>query len=847
MKHLNVNVNLIKQKIRRFINWYIHIFVGRPWYIKAVSGIASVIVFFFIYLICVDINFLWLFGKSPSMSAIMHPSNNEASEIYSADGVMIGKYFNENRTPVKYEEINPVFWDALINTEDERFYSHHGIDFQGLGSALKDYALHHQARGASTITQQLVKNMFRVRTQYSTGLIGLIPGLKIVIMKSKEWITAVKIEMFFDKKDILTMYANTVDFGSNAFGIKTACKTYFNTNPKDLTVEQAAVLVGMLKATTYYNPLTNPKNSLKRRNVVLENMLTHNKLTQTEYDSISQIPIKLNYSVESNYDGQALYFREAIAEYLKDWCKEAGVDLYTDGLKIYTTVDTKMQKYAEEAANKQMRIVQRNFNSHWGKTDPWQDENHQVIPNFIEDLAKKTSAYKILTQNYPNNPDSVIYLLNKPHTVKVFDYEKGIVEKQMSTMDSIRYMEHFMHCGFVAMEPQTGYVKAWVGDIDFTSWKYDKVTSMRQPGSTFKLFVYTEAMNQGLTPCDKRRDQYFSMNVFDKQKGREVLWAPTNANGRFSGDSVSLKSAFAQSINSIAVRLGQEVGIGNIIKTAHDMGISSPLDDTPSLALGSSDVNLLEMVNAYSTIINNGKFHEPVLVTKIVDRDGNVIYKAPTEQRQVIPYRSAYLVQQLLQGGMREPGGTSQPLWGYVSKFTDTEFGGKTGTSNNHSDAWFVGVSPNLVGGAWVGGEYRCIHFRTGALGQGSRTALPIFGYFIEKVLADPAFKRYHGKFAKSTDESITQSMYSCVGYYRAPKVVSDSDSISGGQKSEEIELEEGEAAEPTQEGGNQAVTSGENNGTSKKESTVPKKEATTKKKKRTTQEVNFDDIMNGQ
>lgn len=838
--------SLCWRKVRDFAHWYKGLYKGRAWYTRSIIAFISLIVFFIVYLGAVDINFLWLFGKSPGMEAIAHPTNNEASEIYSADGVLIGKYFNQNRTPVKYQEINPVFWDALINTEDERFYHHFGIDFQGLFSAAKDMILHHHARGASTITQQLVKNMFRVRTQYSTGVMGYIPGLKILIMKSKEWITAVKIEMFFNKKEILTMYANTVDFGSNAYGIKTAAKTYFNTTPKDITVEQAAVLVGMLKATTYYNPLTNPKNSLSRRNVVLDNLVTHNKMTRAEYDSISQIPIKLNYSVESNYDGQAQYFREAVADNMREWCKENGYDLYTDGLKIYTTIDTKMQKYAEEAANKQMRIVQRNFKNHWGNEDPWQDENHHVIPDFIQGIAKKTAAYKLLVQQYPNNPDSVSYFLNKPHKVKVFDYDKGIVEKDMSTMDSIRYMEHFMHCGFVAMEPQTGYVKAWVGDINFNSWKYDKVTSMRQPGSTFKLFVYTEAMNQGLTPCDKRRDQYFSMKVFDKQKQQEVTWTPTNANGFFSGDSMPLKSAFAQSVNSIAVRLGQEVGISNIIKTAHDMGIASPLDETPSLALGSSDVNLLELVNAYSTVVNNGKFHEPVLVTRIEDKDGKVIYEAPTEQKQVIPTRSAFLMQQMLQGGMREPGGTSMPLWSYVSPYArDTEFGGKTGTSNNHSDAWFVGVSPNLVGGAWVGGEYRCIHFRTGALGQGSRTALPIFGYFIEKVLADPTFKRYHGKFGKPTDD-ISYNDYNCMGviHQRQEEEVNDST-----DEFEEVQGEggiNGEGTAPVEgEHEQQPAAATQPVAVEPSKEAGPKKEATPKKKKKKEQAVSFEEGLN--
>ena len=759
------------QKIRAFWPWYKNLYKGRAWYTKSLIGFVSCIAAFFIYLGMVDTNFLWLFGKSPGFSRIMNPETHQASEIYSADGKLIGKFFNENRTPVKFEDVNPTFWKVLVDTEDERFYKHHGIDFTGMLAAAKDMIVHHDARGASTITQQLAKNMFRVRTQYSTGLLGYIPGIKMLVMKSKEWIIATKLELVYDKKDILTMYANTVDFGSNAFGIKTACKTYFNTTPSELTLDQMAVLVGMLKATTYYNPRINPKNSLKRRNIVLSNMLRHNDINRAQYDSISAKPITLNYSVESNYDGKALYYREYLANYLKDWCEENDYDLYSSGLKIYTTLDSRMQEYAEQAAIKQMKIVQRNFKNHWGNEEPWQDENHKVIPGFIEGIAKKLPVYKYLSNKFENSPDSIDYYLNKPHTVKLFDYEKGFIEEQMSTMDSIRYMVHFMHCAFVAMEPQTGAVKAWVGDINFNTWKYDKVTAMRQPGSTFKLFVYTEAMNQGLTPCDKRRDEYFSMQVFDKKKNQEVTWAPTNANGSFSGDSMALKSAFARSINSVAVRLGQEMGISRIVETAHKMGIKSPLDATPALALGSSDINLLELANSYCTIANDGVHHEPVVVTRIVDKDGKVVYTAPTEEEQAIPYRSAFFMQQLLMGGLREPGGTSMSFGGYLGdSYKDTDWGGKTGTSNNHSDAWFMGVSPKLVVGAWVGGEYRCIHFRTGALGQGSRTALPICGYFVQALLSDPNFKQYHAKFGKPKDDAILSSMYNCASYYSHSK-----------------------------------------------------------------------------
>lgn len=759
------------QKIRALWPWYKNLYKGRAWYTKSLIGFVSCIAAFFIYLGMVDTNFLWLFGKSPGFSRIMNPETHQASEIYSADGKLIGKFFNENRTPVKFEDVNPTFWKVLVDTEDERFYKHHGIDFTGMLAAAKDMIVHHDARGASTITQQLAKNMFRVRTQYSTGLLGYIPGIKMLVMKSKEWIIATKLELVYDKKDILTMYANTVDFGSNAFGIKTACKTYFNTTPSELTLDQMAVLVGMLKATTYYNPRINPKNSLKRRNIVLSNMLRHNDINRAQYDSISAKPITLNYSVESNYDGKALYYREYLANYLKDWCEENDYDLYSSGLKIYTTLDSHMQEYAEQAAIKQMKIVQRNFKNHWGNEEPWQDENHKVIPGFIEGIAKKLPVYKYLSNKFENSPDSIDYYLNKPHTVKLFDYEKGFIEEQMSTMDSIRYMVHFMHCAFVAMEPQTGAVKAWVGDINFNTWKYDKVTAMRQPGSTFKLFVYTEAMNQGLTPCDKRRDEYFSMQVFDKKKNQEVTWAPTNANGSFSGDSMALKSAFARSINSVAVRLGQEMGISRIVETAHKMGIKSPLDATPALALGSSDINLMELANSYCTIANDGVHHEPVVVTRIVDKDGKVVYTAPTAEEQAIPYRSAFFMQQLLMGGLREPGGTSMSFGGYLGdSYKDTDWGGKTGTSNNHSDAWFIGVSPKLVVGAWVGGEYRCIHFRTGALGQGSRTALPICGYFVQALLSDPNFKQYHAKFGKPKDDAILSSMYNCASYYSHSK-----------------------------------------------------------------------------
>jgi len=746
------------QKIKKWRKKRKASFKATPWYIKTLRVSLNILLIFILYLFLVDINFLWLFGKSPGLLSISKPQQSEASEIYSADGKLIGKYFRENRTPVKYNEISPMLIKTLIATEDERFYEHFGIDVKGLFAAAKDMT-HGKARGASTISQQLVKNMFKTRAQYSTGLFGYIPGIKMIIMKTKEWITAVKIEMFYSKKEILTMYFNTVDFGSNAYGIKTAAKTYFNTTPKNLTIEQDATLVGMLKATTTYNPRTNPKGSLKRRNVVLDNLERHNIITKTACDSLKEIPIKLDFRVELNYDGIAPYFREAVAEYLKKWCKDNEVDLYSDGLKIYTTIDTRMQQYAEEAVQKQMSTVQRNFNNHWGREEPWRDEKQQVIPNFIEDIARKTTLYKALAEKYQDHPDSVEIMMNKPHRLKVFDYKKpNGRDTTLSSMDSIRYMERFMHTGFVALEPSTGYVKAWVGDISFNSWKYDKVTSERQPGSTFKLFVYATAFNKGMGPCDRRKDQYIAWDYMEK--GQPKHWVPRNANGGYGNDSLTLKAAFARSINSIAVELGKEVGFENIINTAHAMGIKTPLNHIPSVCLGASDVSLLELVNSYCTVINEGKTHDPVLVTKIVDKDGNVVYENKQEQKQVIPYQTAFLMTQMLRAGLTEPMATSQALWAFDLFHANTDFGGKTGTSSNHSDAWYVGVSPKLVAGAWVGGEHRCVHFRTGKLGEGSKTALPIFGYFMEKVMKDNTLSAYRGHFPKPT-EPISKS-YSC-------------------------------------------------------------------------------------
>ncbi|MBR1788713.1 MAG: transglycosylase domain-containing protein [Bacteroidaceae bacterium] len=771
----------------------LHNIYSGPWWQRVFVWLFTFLLLLLLLLVAVDINFLWLFGRSPGFRDIKHPVTYEASVIISADSLPIGRYYNENRTSVTFQDISPIMVRTLIATEDERFYHHRGIDVKGLFAAVKDMFGGH-ARGASTITQQLAKNLFRVRTkeEYSTGLLGKWPFTRLLSIKAKEWIVATKLELLFSKEEILTMYLNTVDFGSNAFGIKTASATYFGTTPDNLTYEQAATLVGLLKATSTYNPKRNPKNSTERRNIVLTNLYDNGGMivngipaSKQQLDSLQRLPmVTAERQSGKNFFGPVPYFREAVRDHIKMLCEhglikghdaEHPLDLDVDGLKIYTTLDTRIQQYAEVAVHKQMRAIQKRFRDHWGNTPPWQDGQHREIPNFAEDIAKKTSAYKYLEKKYNGNEDSINYYLNLPHPVEVFTYD-GEETRELSTLDSIRYMLRFMHCGLVAIEPDTRHVKAWVGDVDYNSWEYDKVTAMRQPGSTFKLFVYTEAMNQGMKPCDTRVDEWKAYP--DTVDGKPKQWMPHNANGYFSNASQPLKGAFAQSINSIAVKLGYECGISNVARTAHAMGIESPLKEKPSLSLGSSDVNLLELTNAYCTPIADGIANMPILVTRIEDRYGRVIYEPKLSTEQAIPYRSAYLMQQMLRATMTEPGGTSGRLWSFVAPMTGkVDFGGKTGTSNNHADAWFIGVTPGLVGGVWVGGEYRSIHFRTGELGQGNRTALPVFGDFIQAVLRDSRFSRYLRKFAPPREgEGINPSDWACVGTYYAPP--SDEDSL---------------------------------------------------------------------
>lgn len=717
------------------------------WYQKIAfySGVTLISIFLFAFII--DINLFWLFGRSPRISDLMDPNMNVASELYSEDGKLIGKYFIENRTPVGYKDLPKTLINALVATEDARFYEHWGIDFRATVGAMYSTA-RGDRRGASTITQQLAKNLFKTRDDYSKGLLGYIPGVNVAIYKLKEWITSLKLELFYSKDEIITMYFNTVSFGSNTHGIKTAAATFFTKKPSNLKIEESAVLVGLLKAPTYYSPIRKPKNAFNRRNIVLDQMAKYGYITAAVRDSLKALPLKLAYNPEENYDGNASYIRDAVSSYLKPWLKENEIDLFEDGLKIYTTIDPTLQQYAEEAVEKQLKSLQKRFYGHWQGRNPWADDQGNEMPGFIENAIKQTRRYAALKDRFGSKTDSINFFLNKPHKMKVFTWD-GVKDTTLSPMDSLRYYKHFLHTGFMSMDPNSGYIKTWVGGINYQFFKYDHVKqSKRQPGSLFKAYVYTAAMDAGMGPCDKMYDRPITVNYVER--GEKKSWTPKNADGHFSGNEVSLKYAFAKSINSVAVQLTQNVGWNRVIEYAHKMGITSQLASVPSVALGSSDVSLFDMVDSYAPMVNGGYYVKPILVTKIVDRKGRVIYEAKPEKKRIISELTSFYMLEMLKAGLTEPGATTQALFEYDLFKSGTEFGGKTGTSSNQSDGWFIGISPNLVSGCWVGAESRAVHFRTTALGEGCKTALPVYGQFMEKVMKDEHYKdRYRGKFTK--------------------------------------------------------------------------------------------------
>lgn len=671
---------------------------------------------------------------------------NIASELYTADGKLIGKYYKENRTPVEYERISPAVIDALVATEDIRFFEHSGIDLRSIISSTISTATGDK-RGASTITQQLAKNLYSTRNRKSQGLIKYIPGVRTLVYKLKEWVTAYKLENSYSKKEILTLYLNTVPFGSNTFGIKTASKNYFNKDVNKLQVEEAALLVGMLKATTTYNPVRNPEKSLERRNTVLSQMEKYEYLSHKEFKKYSERPLKLNPgSLDEGSDGGS-YLRSAVSRYLEQWCEDNGYDLYTDGLKIYTTIDSRMQKYAEEAVASQMKTLQRRLENVWGNENPWRTSDGKEIVDFPEKAAQRLPYYDFLKKKFLNNPDSIDHYLNKPKKMKVFNWNGG-KEVLFSTIDSIKYYAKILNTGMMTLNPFNGHIKVWVGGVDHAYFKYDHVNqAKRQAGSTFKPFAYLAAIESGMSPCDKFVDK--AVQIPYQNKGKTEYWEPKNADYNFSGREMSLRWAMGKSVNSITAQITEVVGAENVVKYAHKCGIESDLKAVPSVSLGPNDVSVFEMVKAYGTFLNKGVKSDPILVEKIANNNGKLIEEFQSKQERTLSEEIAWLMLYMLKGGMEEPGGTSQALWEWDLWKNNNQIGGKTGTSSDYVDGWYMGVTKDLVTGIWVGCDERSVHFKTSQTGEGSRTALPIFGKFMEKVYRDPELGIKPGPFPK--------------------------------------------------------------------------------------------------
>lgn len=717
-------------------------------YTIIVRGLWAVFIAFFIlfplYVLSVRGDFLGLYGGLPSLKALENPKSDLSSELYSSDNVLLGKYYRENRSPVTYEDLSPNLVNALVATEDIRFTEHSGIDFQSMSRVawgvikyILTFGVSDLEGGGSTLSQQTAKNLYNTRTGKQEGPLMKIPGLRMLIVKTKEWIVAVQLEKFYTKKEILAMYLNTSEFSSNSYGIKVAASTFFNKPTYDLTVEEAATLVGMLKAPTYYNPARNPEQSKPRRNVVINQMRKYGFVSQREYDSLTALPIVLDYKVDSHNEGAATYFRSVIRGWLLRWADEHGYDLFEDGLKIYTTIDSRMQEHAEEAVRSHMKVLQEKFEKHWGKEEPWRDEEGKVIEGFIDMLAKKTRRYRDLEEKYGKGHDSINIVMNMPVPMRVFTWNNEAREKDtvLSPIDSIKYTQRFLHSGFMSMDPHNGYVKAWVGGINYKYFKYDHVMQgKRQPGSSFKPFVYAAAIDNGYSPCYEVVDAPVTFTVY--KDGEETTWTPKNAMGEYTGEHMTLRKALAKSMNSVTAFIMKRIGPATVVEYAKRMGIQSKIEAVPALALGGGgEVSVYEMVGAYSTFVNHGTWTEPVFITRIEDKDGNTVYEHPSNTREALNEETAYLMLYMLRGATEEAGGSAQGIPMELKE--GNEIGAKTGTTSNHSDGWFMGVTEDLVSGAWVGGDNRSIHFRTIDLGQGARMAMPIWIEYMKRVYND--------------------------------------------------------------------------------------------------------------
>ncbi len=702
----------------------------------------------FIYSVRIDL--FGLYGGLPSLQDLEKPDPDLSSELYSADGVLLGKYFRHNRTPVNYSELSPKLIETLLVTEDIRYTEHSGIDFRGLGRVLVySLLLGENAGGGSTITQQLAKNLFRTRTDRYKGTLSDTPGVRMLIVKVKEWIVAVQLEKFYTKEEIMAMYLNTAEYGSNSYGIRVASQTYFNKLPSELEYNESAVLVGLLNKPTRYNPVYNPDYAKEKRQEVLYNLKKYGRINQTEFDSLKVADFGLQYKVASHNQGPATYFRSVIRNFLIDWCKDRGYDLFDDGLKIYTTIDSRMQAHAEKAVEEHMAALQNTFNEHWEGRNPWIDNDGREITNFVEQAIKRTDIYRNLVRQYGVDSDSIEAILNRPKPMTVFSWE-GEKDTIMSQIDSLKYYKRFLQAGFMAMDPHTGHIKSWVGGINHKYFKYDHVKQgRRQPGSTFKPIVYTAAIDNGYSPCYPVID---APVVFDMPGQDPPFWQPDNAEGRWSGETMTIRRAMASSVNSVTAFMMKKVTPGAVVNYARQMGITSSLQAVPSLCLGAGgDVSIFELVGAYSTFVNKGVWTEPIFVTRIEDENGAVLQEFVPKKVEALNEETAYLMLHMLRGATEEQGGSARGLsWELKS---ENEIGAKTGTTQNASDGWFMGVTKDLVAGSWVGGDDRSIHFRNWAMGQGARTAMPIWAKFMTSIYSDKDLGITKGEFARPMRE----------------------------------------------------------------------------------------------
>jgi penicillin-binding protein 1A len=730
--------------------------IERPWFRKIVRIVW--IMFFCwlfgvpLYIYTVRVDLFGMYGGLPDLKAIENPENDFSSEVLSADGVSLGRYFVFNRAQVRYEDLSPELVKTLIISEDHRFYKHSGMDFWAYLRVAKGMLMLNPEGGGSTLTQQVAKNLFTQNKELDLNgwivkdfLKGDYP--RRAIEKTKEWIISVHLERNFTKEEIITLYFNTVRFG-DVGGIQVAAKTFFNKKANELNIQETAVLIGMLQANSAFNPKINYDRSLNKRNEVLGKLLTHGFLkSKKALDSLCALPIELHYRVQNQNQGLATYFRSAIRPELSAWARERGLDLNTAGLKIYTTLDSRMQQYAEDAVAENMRRLQKEFLSKWGGRNPWIDDNRNEIPGFLESRIQQTDVYRELTKRYGENSDSLNILLNAKKRMRVFTW-RGDRDTLFSYMDSLNYYKKMLNAGFMSMDAHTGEIRAWVGGINHRYFKYDHVRQgKRQPGSTFKTFVYGAAIDAGFSPCDVRQDISPRIPV----PGGE--WMVENSGGGHgSGQSMTLREAMAKSVNSITAQVMMAVTPENVVEFARSAGIKSKLDAVPALCLGVSDVSLYELVGAYGSFVNEGIYTEPRYITRIEDKNGNVLFSAIPKSRQAMSEETAYKIIYMLRGGVEIEGGTSGGIPADLKE--DNEIGGKTGTTDNASDGWYMGVTKDLVSGAWVGGDERSIHFYNWTDGSGAKTARPIFTTFLQKVYADKRLPYKKGYF-KMPDKAL--------------------------------------------------------------------------------------------